>query len=105
MDYRQYRRKVHAGEDYRDKEYSEHLRIDALFYVIPGHAHLLHDSKSGLILKTFGYLLVVNDEYARDEEDHAQKYTEEEQSSECLDEILTFTNPALSAYGMELLLI
>ena len=73
MDYRQHSRKVHTREDYRDKEYREHLRIDALFYVFPGHAHFLHYAESRLVFKSLRYLLVVDDKHARDEEYHAQK--------------------------------
>lgn len=63
--------KVHAGEDYRDKEDRQHLGVNALFYVLLGHADLLHNAESCLIFKAFGYLLVVDNENAGHEEDHA----------------------------------
>ena len=89
-----------AGEQDRDQEYRKHLRIDAAFDIVSGHSDFLHDIKPCLVFKSFGNLLVVNDDHAGYQEDDAQQDPQKEQTAEGTDEI-----PALRLMAFAIVII
>jgi hypothetical protein len=62
---------VDARKNDRNKEYRQHLGVDALLDIILCHSDLLHDTESSLVFESFRDLLVVDDEHAGYEEDDA----------------------------------
>lgn len=72
---------VDTGGNERQEKHREDLGIDASADVFPGHTHLLHNGKPGLVLVALGNLLVVDNQHRRKDEHDAQKDAQEEQSA------------------------
>ena len=62
----------------RQEKYGEHLRVDAGAYLLFRQSHLTHDGIPPGVLKSFGYLLVVDNQNGGHKERQPQKDPQKE---------------------------
>ena len=89
---------MHPRQQQRNEEHGENLGIDALFDVLPGHAHLAHNGKAGLVLVALADLLVVNNQGGGGNKDNAEHDADEEQAAEGQIKVVPLQNGALTLH-------